>query len=156
MRTPVCKPRIGQGREGVRRKVRVAPPSQPRQTPASATERMPEVAAQPQVAAEHVSPAQTDFRQPISPRIEKREVPFYPDPLFRPPPRLPNLRESRRDLTDLDTGTNTDFEENSLFQEGIISEKYEGPDRSYIKEPPELTDLLDTTKIMQKFLPKQT
>ena len=57
---------------------------------------------------------------------------------------------------DLDMDINTDFEENSPFQEGIILETYERPDRSYIKEPPELTDLLDTTKIVQKFLPKQT
>ena len=50
----------------------------------------------------------------------------------------------------------TDFEENSPFQEGIISETYERLDKSYIKEPSELVDLLKTTKIMQKFLPKQT
>ena len=43
---------------------------------------------------------------------------------------------------------NTDLEENSPFQEGIISETYERLDRSYVKEPPELTDLLDTTKIV--------
>ena len=58
-------------------------------------------------------------------------------------------------MTDLDTGINTDFVENSPFQEGIVSETYESPDRLYIKEPSELTDLLDTTKIIQKFLPKQ-
>ena len=51
---------------------------------------------------------------------------------------------------------NTDFEEYSPYPEGIISETYERLDKSYIKEPPELRDLLDTTKIMQKFLPKQT
>ena len=53
-------------------------------------------------------------------------------------------------------GINTDFEENSPFQEDIILETYERPDRSYIKEPSELVDLLDTTTIVQKFLPKQT
>ena len=90
MRAPVCKPRIGQGRAGVRRKVRVALPSQPRQTPGPATEPMPEVAAQPQVAAEHVSPALADFRQPIGPRIETRQVPFYPDMLLRLPSKLPD------------------------------------------------------------------
>ena len=74
--------------------------------------------------------------------------------LLRPPPRLPDLKENRRDLLDLDSDINTDFEENSPYQEGIISETYERPDRSYIKEPPELRDLLDTTKIVQKSLPK--
>ena len=47
------------------------------------------------------------------------------------------------------------FEENSPHQEGIISEMYEGPDKSYIQEPMELKDLIYTTKLIQKFLPKQ-
>ena len=48
-----------------------------------------------------------------------------------------------------------EFEENSPHQEGIISEPYERPDKSYIQEPTELKDLIDTTKLIQKFLPKQ-
>ena len=48
-----------------------------------------------------------------------------------------------------------DFEETSPHQEGIISKTYKRPDRSYIKEPSELRDLIDTTKLGQKFLPKQ-
>ena len=51
---------------------------------------------------------------------------------------------------------NIDFEENSPYQKGIISETYERPDRSYFKEPSELKDLIDTNKLVQKFLPKQT
>ena len=46
---------------------------------------MPEVAAQLQVASEHESPALFDFRQPIGPRTEARQVPIYPDPNLRPP-----------------------------------------------------------------------
>ena len=33
---------------------------------------------------------------------------------------------------------------------------YERPDISYIQEPQELKDLIDTTKLVQKYLPKQT
>ena len=33
---------------------------------------------------------------------------------------------------------------------------YERPDTSYVQEPQELKDLIDTTKLIQKFLPKQT
>ena len=44
--------------------------------------------------------------------------------------------------------------ENSPFQEGIISEIYERPDTSYIQEPQELKDLIDTTKLIQKILTK--
>ena len=75
---------------------------------------------------------------------------------MRPPSRPPDLKENRRDLLDLDKDRNIDFEENSEYQEGIISETYERPDRSYFKEPSELKDLIDTTKLVQKFLPKQT
>ena len=63
------------------------------------------------------------------------------------------MRDSRPNLI---TDPNIDFEENSLHQEGIISETYESPDISYIKEPHELADLVDTSKLVQKFLPKQT
>ena len=56
---------------------------------------------------------------------------------------------------DNDLDRNIDIEENSPFQEGIISETYERPDTSYVQEPYELKDLIDTTKLIQKFLPKQ-
>ena len=52
-------------------------------------------------------------------------------------------------------GTNLDFEENSPHQEGIITEMYESPDRSYLEQPQELTDLVDSTKLIHKYLPKQ-
>ena len=35
-------------------------------------------------------------------------------------------------------------------------EIYERLDTSYIQEPQELKDLIDTTKLIQKYLPKQT
>ena len=56
---------------------------------------------------------------------------------------------------DNDLDRNVDIEENSLFQEGIISEIYERPNMSYVQEPQELKDLIDTTKLIQKYLPKQ-
>ena len=57
---------------------------------------------------------------------------------------------------DNDLDRKVEIEENSPFQEGIISEIYERPDNSYLQEPKELTDLIDTTKLIQKYLPKQT
>ena len=41
-------------------------------------------------------------------------------------------------------------------QEGIISEIYQRPDKSYFEEPKDLENLVDTSKIVQKFLPKQS
>ena len=63
--------------------------------------------------------------------------------------------DSQKDLLDNDFDRKVDIEEYSLFQEGIISETYERPDTPYVQEPYELTDLIDTTKLIQKFLPKQ-
>ena len=97
--------------------------------------------------------------QPIAPKIQHRPSPPYHDPYARHPPRLPdvtNLIDSQKDLLDTDKDRNVDIEENSPFQEAIISETYERPDTSYIQEPYELKDLIDTTKLIQKFLPKQT
>ena len=42
------------------------------------------------------------------------------------------------------------------FQENIISEIYERPNKSYFQEQVELKDLIGTRNIIQQFLPKQT
>ena len=94
----------------------------------------------------------------IGPKIQHRPYPQYHDPYTRPPPRPPDLTDpldSQKDLSDNDLDRNVDIEENSPFQEGILSEIYERPDTSYVQEPQELKDLIDTTKLVQKFLPKQ-
>ena len=77
---------------------------------------------------------------------------------MRQPPRPPDLDDNnRRDLrSNLITDPNVDFEGNSPHWEGIITETYESPDKSYIREPHELADLVDTSHLVQKFLPKQT
>ena len=48
-----------------------------------------------------------------------------------------------------------EFEANLLYQEEIISETYQRPDKSYFKEPRELENLVNTSRLVQKFLPKQ-
>ena len=111
--------------------------------------------SQETVQTEHTPPAQTDIKQPIGLRLENRAIPLYPDPTLRLPPRLPYLKETRRHLLDLDMDINIYFQENSPYQEGIVPETYERPDRCYFKEPSESKDLIDTTKLVQKFLPKQ-
>ena len=97
--------------------------------------------------------------QPIGPKIQYRPSSPYHDPYTRPQPRpldVTNSIDSQKDLLDNDLDRKVNIEENSLFQEGIVSETYERPDTSYVQEPYELTDLIDTTKLIQKFLPKQT
>ena len=97
--------------------------------------------------------------QQIGPKIQHRQTPPYCDLCTRPPPKPPDITDpldSLKDLLDNDLDRKVEIEENSPFQEGIISQIYERPDISYIQEPQELKDLIDTTKLIQKFLPKQT
>ena len=48
-----------------------------------------------------------------------------------------------------------EFKENLLYQEGIILETYQRPDKSYFQELEELENLLNMGRLVQKFLPKQ-
>ena len=66
------------------------------------------------------------------------------------------MQDDKKIGLDLDLEINKNFEENSSYQEGIISEIYQRPDRSQLLEPPELADLVNTKNIIQKYLPKQT
>ena len=76
-------------------------------------------------------------------------------PITRPSPRPPDLVDDRRDSRpELAINPNLDFEKNSPHQEGIISEMYVSPGQSYIEELQELIDLVNTSKLVQKYLPK--
>ena len=85
-----------------------------------------------------------------------KEIPFYPDPVYRPPPKpvktsLPNIPGSM----DINPELSTDFEEIFPFQEGVILEMYQRLDKSIFQEPWELESLIRTGRLVQKFLPKQ-
>ena len=85
-----------------------------------------------------------------------RQTPAYSHPNARLPPRLPDLVDDRKtSRTDVGTDPNLDFEENSPHQGGIIMETYESPDPSYIKEPQNLANLVNTSNLVQK-LPSKT
>ena len=67
-------------------------------------------------------------------------------------PKPPNIGE-----TDPHQGTDlrTDIEENSPHQEGIITEAYVAPNKSYLEQPQELLKLVNTSKFVQRHLPWQ-
>ena len=65
-------------------------------------------------------------------------------------------QDDRQADLELDLEINKDFEENSPYQEEIILEIYQRPDKLQIVDPPELIDLVNTEWIVQKYLPKQT
>ena len=150
---PIPKPRIGQGRPGLRRKIRtnqlIPIPkqmlAQPIPTPApKGAPSLPEPIVQSQEGAqpEHHIPIPLPHHQPVDPtcitllicpKIQHRPNPPYHDPYARPPPRPPDVTNSIdkwKDLLDTDIDRNVDIEENLPFQEGIISETYKRLDRS--------------------------
>ena len=78
-----------------------------------------------------------------------RDIPAYIGPNYKPPPKneIP-LQEIVRKLMDLDIDINIDFKENSPYQESVISETYQRPDRSTFQEPPTLDSLISTAKLV--------
>ena len=64
-----------------------------------------------------------------------KDIPFYPDPTYRPPLKIirtpmPGSSES----TDINPEINIDFKTNSPFQEGVILEMYQRPDKAFFQE----------------------
>ena len=81
------------------------------------------------------------------------DVPIHPDLLHKPSSIQQNARKARQ--INQNTSINLDFEENSPFQEGIISETIQRLDKSFFQYPKELEDLIDRGNLIHKFLPKQ-
>ena len=129
----------------MRRKVKLALPSQ--NTGPGSSESKPMV-----INGEAVSAVDPILPKSISEIPRSEVLPPYPLPQNRPPLKPPDQLINKQDIGN----TKTDIEENSTFQENIISEIYERPDKSYFQEAIELKDLIDTRNVIQQFLPKQT
>ena len=88
------------------------------------------------------------------------DAPFHPDPLLKPPvkPIRQNIicNQNSQNVQDISPNINFDVQENSPFQEGIMSETYQRPDKTFFQEPKELGDLINKGNFIHKYLPKQT
>ena len=78
------------------------------------------------------------------------DVPFHPGPVYRPLPRpikkdmqYPQSSQSSTNLENINPNINFDFEENSPFQEGIMSETFQRLDKSFFQELKELGKLIN-------------
>ena len=111
------KPRLGQERAGVRRKMKAPPSSYPR--PGTSESR-------PIIIKDEADPISPKPMLEI-PRIEI--LPPYLVPQSRPPPKPPDQLPKRQEVD----GLKTDIEEDSPFQENIISKIYERPDKSIFR-----------------------
>ena len=136
------KPRLGQGRAGIKRKVKLAPPSQKKEVSIGPDSSRPKTIISSDEAVLTVDPI---LPIPLPKVCRSEGLPPYILPRNRPPPKPPDQLINKQDIGD----TKTDIEENSPFQENIISEIYERPNKSYIQEPVELKDLIDARNIIQ-------
>ena len=174
---PIPKPTIGQGRARLRRKVNtlqsiplpqwlpnlpmtkhIQKAVMPLTEPINQLQSHVQSQILPRPLSQHHLIDPIHIPQQIGPKIQHRPTPSYHDPYARPPPKPPDILDpldSWKDLLDNDSDRKVEIEENLPFQEGIILEIYERPDNSYVQEPQELTGLIDTTKLIQKYLPKQ-
>ena len=78
------------------------------------------------------------------------DVPFHPGPVYRPPPKpikqdisYPQSSQSSTNIENINPKINFDFEENSLFQEGIMSKTFQRLEEYFFQELKELGDLIN-------------
>ena len=65
------------------------------------------------------------------------DVPFHPDLLLKNPKQQP----IKQNIQEINSKINFDFEENSPCQEGVMSETFQRPDKSFFQKPKELGTL---------------
>ena len=135
------KPRLGQGRAGIKRRARLAPPSLKKEIIG------PDSFGPKPIIISDEAVLAIDPTLPVPLPEIPRNGGSLPYVLLRsrPPPKPPDQLTNKQDIGDTKTG----IEENLLFQENVISEIYERPDKSYFQEPVELKDLIDTRNIIQ-------
>ena len=94
----------------------------------------------------------------MSPSVQVQSTDPLPLPSLKPiRSNLPGSQESSQSsphVENINPDINLEFVENSPFQEAIISETFQRLDKSFLLEPKELCDLINTGNLIQKFLPK--
>ena len=78
-----------------------------------------------------------------------------PKPIRSNMPRSQGSSQSSPSVENINPDISLDFEKNSPFEEGIMSETLQRLDKSFFQEPKELNDLINMGNLNQKFLPKQ-
>ena len=161
------KPCIGQGRARLRRR-RLNPITQTILWPSELSQKIPGEtkietrktscvnSTDPMHSINNIDEGMTHTRTLIP------DVPFHPGPNCRPPtiPIRSNMPRSQESWLSSHSPKNTssdinlDFEENSPFQEGVILEAYQRPDKWFFQESQELNDLINTSNLIQKFFTK--
>ena len=77
------------------------------------------------------------------------DVSVYPDLLLR----NPKQQTIKQNIQEINPKINFDFEENSPFQEDIMSETFQRLDKSFFQNPKELGDLINKENLTCSVLP---
>ena len=142
------RPHIGQGRAGLRRKPEADHITQSSDVTGRILERS------------KIAKGKTNIPQHISAMHDRGinndksfppDVPLLPRPLHEPLQKKHNITSPQ----DMKTEINLDIEENSPFQEGVILELIQRPDKSIFQNPRKLEDVINPDNLVHKFLPKQ-
>ena len=136
------RPHIGQGRAGSRRK-RPDPINQLINQPSNLSQKIHERTKIETGKTNHVHTKDlTHSINNVSGRIANNnpsvpDVPFHPGPVYSPLPKpikqdmsYPQSSLSSTSIEDITPSINFNFEENSSFQEGIMSETFQRLDKS--------------------------
>ena len=145
------RPHIGQGRAGLRRKHEPDHIDQPSDVTRRTSERS------------KIATGKTNIPQHTNAMHDRginNDKSFSPDVLLHPDPLpKPILKQQNVDKvipTNQNTSINLDIEENSLFQEAIISETIKRPDKTFFQNLKRLEDIIYMGNLIHKFLPRQT
>ena len=148
------RPQMGQGRAGSKRK-KPDPINQPINQPLDVTQEIPGRTKIVTVKTNSIHSTSS-----ASDRWINNNNPFMPDvplhlDLLLKAPKQQTIKQNAQEINP-NPNINFDFEENSPFQEGIMSETFQRPDKSFFQNPKELGDLISREKLVYRFLPKQT
>ena len=77
------------------------------------------------------------------------DVPLHPDPLLKP------STQQNTNKISYDPNINLDFEENSPFQEGIMSMTFQRLNKSFLQSPKELGEVINKETLIHKCLGRQ-
>ena len=151
------RPQIGQGRAGSKRK-KPDPINQVINQPSNVSREIPgrTKIVTGKTNSMHSTNSMNDRlvnNNPFMPGI-----PFCLDLLLRPPKQQPINQNISQNIQEINPNPNInlDFEENSPFQEGIMSETFQRLDKSFFQNLKELQDLINKENLIHKYLLKQT
>ena len=133
------RPHIGQGRAGLRRKPEADCITQSSDVTGRILERSKIVTGKTNIP-QHISASRD--RGINNDKSFPPDVPLLPCPVHKP-------LQKKDDITgpqDMKTEINLDIEENTPFQEGIISELIQRPDKTVFQNPRKLEDIISSDK----------